>query len=463
MQKHLLIWLQRLAQRSDIYSKRGRYYYKCYDRLIYKPVLKHKIHNQLHAQKNKSISTAVQALTKVKTDFLIELDLKDAFPSVKTETLLQILNKIFLDECRAYFYPVVQKKFCQKILEISEIIKEKIGRPPTYKIIDYASEEEKWEIYQQDLNIWNDRVNELLKNMGYDGIEKHWDNSWIAEDPQDHWSMPWVTMDSYPHYPLFSTPTCREFRKLLRTTAQAEINLSDSQIPEIIKLFTKYLVKLITLNNSLPQGAPTSGFLLNLVISEMHLPEKIIESLNSINRSNVFGSGKRKSRPANALAIYADNFFITSLKKPNGSLLTKLKAIITATEIFQLNSKKTKVYDLRSNSAPLLGAKLIQRSANKKELKKIEKEWTAPRGYAKAKRTNRPWLIMTASLSRKKQKQYRAFLYRVLKGLSPAEEISRAEGYHGHIVSVYGPKIENLPATLRDVVQNFRDKFHKHS
>ena len=64
-------------------------------------------------------------------------------------------------------------------------------------------------------------------------------------------------------------------------------------------------------------------------------------------------------------------------------------------------------------------------------------------------------------MSQKKQKQYRAFLHHVITQSVSPEEISRAEGYHGYIVAVYGKNLENLPATLRGLVGAFRTKVHK--
>ena len=449
VQKRLLIWLNRLSKRFDFYNNDQRHNNDwSYDQLVYKPVLEHVINKQLHAQRNKSISTTAAAL-KVHSNFLIEIDLKNAFPSVGAEFLQTILYPIFLDECHSYYYPPHQKLFRQKLMVISKIMKDKIGPPPTinyqfFRYRDYEGEE--FRALVERLSEWNLKAEKLLTKLGFRKIHQYKDNSWIVKDPLgESWRVPTLNKDSYPHYPLFSTRTCREFRNLIREASGQERLLEASQIPEIIDYFTKYLVRLTTFHNSLPQGAPTSGFLLNLVISEMKLPEKIMANFGSKGNSK--------------LAVYVDNFFITSIKKPDEKLLSNLEQTIAQTGVFQLNSKKTKVYDLRCNSGSVLGMKLIQRPATEKELMVIDK--LKPRGYAKAKKSSRKWLITTTTLSQKKQKQYRAFLHHVITQSVSTREISRAEGYHGHIVSVYGRDLENLPATLRGLVGAFRMKIHK--
>ncbi|MEI6835508.1 MAG: hypothetical protein WCK59_01625 [Candidatus Falkowbacteria bacterium] len=447
VQKRLLIWLNRLSKRFDFYNSKRRHNNRSYDQLVYKKVLEHTIDKRLHAQRNKSISTTAAAL-KVHSNFLIEIDLKNAFPSVSAEFLQAILYPIFLDECNSYYYPPHQKLFYQKLMAISEIMKDKIGPPPTINVsfrYRYYQDEE-FKTWKEALLKWNVEAEKLLTELGFCKIHQYQDNSWIVNGPLgESWRVPLISKDSYPHYPLFSTRTCREFRNLIREVSGQERLLEASQIPEIIDYFTKYLVRLTTFHNSLPQGAPTSGFLLNLVISEMKLPEKIMTN---------FGN-KWNSK----LAVYVDNFFITSIKKPDEKLLSNIEQVVAQTGVFQLNPKKTKVYDLRCNSGPILGMKLTQRPATEKELIVIDK--LKPCGYVKAKKSSRKWLITTTTLSQKKQKQYRAFLHHVITQSVSDKEISRAEGYHGHIVSVYGKNLENLPATLRGLVGAFRMKIHK--
>ncbi len=363
VQQKLLTWLYRLHKRRSYYANEKNRFLLCY-----KKVLAHELDARIHgSMPKKSIASACRYHSVTNANFVLEIDLKDAYPSVTTEVLYSTLHNLFLADCKAVFVTYEERRHA--------------GRK--------------------------------------------------------------FSKDEYLKYPLFANKHCFEFRKLIRGWIREGKTLEETPIAEIMHHFTSWLCTLVTHDGRTPQGVPTSGFLLNLVLSETKLLRTIAKSEDR-NRK---------------VSVYVDNFIITTMKKPDRHMIESINEMISLTGIFRNNPAKTKVYDLRNMSAPLLGMKLAKRKAGSDEMHWLDERTT--RGLQRRKRLGGEWEITCLTLSKKRQKQYRAFLRRCVVGPVSDEQMARANGYIGHIVSVYGWPVLHMPATLRRVVQDFRTTFER--
>ena len=275
-----------------------------------------------------------------------------------------------------------------------------------------------------------------------------------------------LRLNNILRHPLFSVKKNLNLHALIWKIAKKAGSIEDSILPEVMARVASDLAKLVTYHGSLPQGAPTSGFLLNLVISETKLIDEIAGALKAkkfskdlSRRASYYYNEAFRYSPNYKLAIsvYVDDIAIATMKRPSKTLLLNLEKVFSKGGIFRVNRKKTKVYDLRNFSAPILGMRLTRRLPTPREeamLKNCHPN-DLPRGYRKAFLKNRPFYLLAATLSQTKQKQYRAFFHRLVTSGGSDEEWKKAEGCFGHIISVYG-KIDKLPSCLKSAVREFR-------
>jgi hypothetical protein len=465
IQKALLPFLYRLYHRTR-HCENFRFFDKEYSDLVYKECLKHNLDNRLYGQiPNHSLFQTGVVHTRSHAKFMIKMDLKDAYYSVEKSKLEKVLYGIFFDEVKAYYearklipesLPVQQKTLMKKFKKNAKEIQEKVLEETKHllkiqKIPLYLSDEDEennepsgfYDFCTGDLGWW-DVVCEILKEMGYEEILSEVKQSFFLDNEKEHcFVFKPSTLCFYPPVPFFPKTRFRELRIMIATLVKEKKELAGSEVDEIIKIFVSYIVRLVTFQNSLPKGAPTSGFLLAIMINE---------------------SGLLKSMPSgwngDQCSVWVDDFIITTHRKPTMERIEKLKSDIERAG-FKHNPKKVKVYDLRNISGSFLGMKLVLRPLTEEEDKHYDYSSSKdlPRGYKRALKKDRKWMITKLALSKKKQKQYRAFLHRVTTKPYTEKEKNRAIGYYGHIMSVYQWPVFSIPASLSKVVDAFRKKF----
>ncbi len=187
------------------------------------------------------------------------------------------------------------------------------------------------------------------------------------------------------------------------------------------------LVKLTTYQGRLIQGAPTSPYLLNLVLSRTGLVEKI--SAICQDRAQPF-----------KFSIYADDFAISSSKDK----IPKAKIIkaIEATGFFKVNPRKITLNRIRHRAHVITGIALTRN------------HWGKPK----------------LTLPQKKLKTWRGIIHRataiLASGRVPTQEkdgmtINQIMGYIGWIKQVCG---DSPPSQVRKIINNFnktREEFKK--
>ncbi len=389
VQRKLLRWLSRLQKRTLYYCSGTYAGEQAYTLLSHKNIKEHFIDQFLHGSlQERSVSTAVKKHAVANDNFIVEFDFADAFPSVKREVIFSVLHDIFLEECKSYFYSYKDKKY--RIL----------GR--------------------------RHKLNPVQNNP--------WKTTYVQKGFND----------AYARFPLFSNKECPFFRRLVRTEAKAHERFEDTRMPEIAYALADLVAQIATHKGELPQGAPMSGFLLAVVLSEKKI-------------THIFSGD---------VSVYVDNIFVSTKKKPTEEMIRTAEERIQQTGIFVLNKKKTKVYDLRNQSAPLLGMKLVKRPARPDEMEQLRRfnyEYS-PRGFQKRDKTGRSWEVKHLSLAKDKQKQYRALIHKCIIGDPEPDFLAKVHGYIGHLVSIYGWPAPNMPSCLSKLVHAFREKYkiYKH-
>ena len=389
VQRYLLKWLSRIVKRTDYY-RTGYAGWQAWRGLSYTGVAEHFLKAYIHGSRQKrSVASAVQVHTQANDNYVVEFDFKDAFPSVKKDQVASVLEKIISTEFKSYFVTY----------------KDKDARKSGVRYRDFSY---------------------LACVDGFTQIAHQYFQKGLN--------------DAYARFPLFSNKECPELRKLVRQQANIYEKYEDTCFIELANVLADLLSQLAVYQDSIPQGAPMSGLLLNLVVSSL----KYFRPQDFTYVSSV--------------SIYVDNIILTMLKKPTEEFLNSFENSIDRTEIFKANREKTKVFDLRNQTAPLLGMKLVLRPAKQNEIDHIRSgEW--PKGFERAQRTDRKWMIKHTTLSKNIQKKYRSMIHKAIVSDVDGKYLDKVHGCVGHIVSVYGWSTTNMPSCLSKVVHSFRDKY----
>ncbi len=382
VQKKLLGVLNKLEKRSCFYLTKHPFFS---NQVFYKPGLKSFIDPRLYGSiKGKSVTSAARVHTFSNSNFLIELDIKNAFPSVKRNTVFEVLKKIIICEFKTYFETYKADKFIYK----------KFARGSRRRNTRYNN---------------RPRYNPL-----------------------------------YIRFPLFSNRDCYAFRSFVRSQAHKYEFFEDTRLEDIASNLAHLMTDLVTKDGSLPQGSPTSGMILNLIISDKILPFL-------------------KLGFNHCLSIYVDNILISSDKKPDQEMIDKIISQFEKDDLFKINTDKTCVYDLRNQSGHILGIKIVKRPARVDELAQMR--WNnyknAPPGLKKNDKhgLTESWQKTHLTLCKKTQKLYRAKLHNCIVNEVDEDTLSKAHGYIGHLVSIYGWPYTHMPSCLSKVVDLFRKKY----
>ncbi len=387
-QRGLLKTLNRL-------QKRREYYIKNNDCLPYSVRLGEMCKNISFAQhgglKKKSTSTLIREHIWTNAHFVIKVDLKKAFPHAGGEMVQELFNSLFKEEIN----------------------------------------------FLHQAMVWRSKlVKHLLVKSDYDDLRRfYYEKIKLERDIKRQ----------YPRYTLFPTTKVPRFRSLLRELHSKNLDFNESDVVEIISRASLYLSGLVVRAGSIPQGAPTSSMILNILLTRRGL-FSFLATL--FPRSNV--------------TVYTDDIIISTMNRPTvdqiNQMVEKMRNIG-----FPYNPKKLYIFDLRKTSAYVLGMKLVKRSTPEAEvlLKKGSPGFKHPRGFARANRIKKDWYATHATLPKDLQKRYRACFYQACHTIGFSQEFfDTALGYHGHIVSTYGWPTQFMPASLKTVVQDFRDKFY---
>jgi len=246
----------------------------------------------------------------------------------------------------------------------------------------------------------------------------------------------------FPMRPLFSIKRAQWFRKLFKDFPQLNLFYGDSK--EILDDFIELVISLVTYKESLPQGAPTSPYLLNIVLSHSSLIEKIYQFLWD---NKIFVS--KGSISQILFSVYVDDFTISSSKPIPKSVIDAIIGIIEQESPFKVNKNKT-LYFKRDRIAPMItGLRLVTIKKSRQELEielKKEETYYNSRELKNIRRKlldeNDKWHIETVRLPKKQIRKIRGLVNAAATNPQLRSKLaSKVEGHITSLKAVYGNKL----------------------
>lgn len=210
----------------------------------------------------------------------------------------------------------------------------------------------------------------------------------------------------YPRPPLFSSKRkVKWFRRLFNQGPRPRWLNKNVNPYDVLQEFVDVLIPLVTLgfNGCLPQGAPTSPFLLNLVLSHYEIPEKIYEWFSK--RGFVV-----------KISVYADDFTISSSTQFSGETISELMNFIEQERLFLFNRKKTAIFDYKKTAPLVTGLRIVNLPPSSM--------------YALGK--------VKIGLPKKKLRKIRGIIHRAI---TTPKLHAKAEGYVAYLKGIYGSEL----------------------
>lgn len=224
----------------------------------------------------------------------------------------------------------------------------------------------------------------------------------------------------------FPSITSRLLRKTLRRMFEQLGFPPKKKIPQLgnitVAEFREIFLRCVMHRGRLPQGAPTSPYLLNLVLYVEGILIRIEEACIKAGTGLV------------NLSIYADDISITLFKNPSRELVRDIIAAIEESGNLKVNRKKVRINSCKYLPHEITGVKVI-----------VDKDG-----------------IIHATISQKRRNELRGMIHRVTMLMQEGKKITKAmdgftiEVIKGHIAwlnMVYRGKI---PSDIRSVVESFR-------
>jgi len=252
---------------------------------------------------------------------------------------------------------------------------------------------------------------------------------------------------NYRKGPLFPNKRVKWFRKLFRDLPQ--LNLFSADSLKLLDEFIELILPLVTYQGKLPQGAPTSPYLLNIVLCCSGLLEKIYQFLWD---NRILFSEDKASLVLST--IYADDLIISSSEPISRNLINQLINLIERESPFKINRKKI-AYFSRARIAPLVtGLRLVRLVKAGVELENFLSEEDLPDKQKKniLRRTlneKGEWIVDSVSLPKKQIRKIRGLIH---QAISQKALTSTVEGHMANLKAIYG---QNLPDQITVPYQKY--------
>lgn len=394
---------------------------------------------------NRSYVDNARRHTKHFTRFVARLDLKDAFPSITRAMIEEPLRDIIQQEIKMYWQSSTAHDNDRKAQGIINRVMTEMGPFPrmpspcaSLRRKDFVYwKVEKWRMKLYDLFDLYDPENITWKFR--DGIASGTRNGMV----------PWSRI--YQQYPLFPARRCKAFRELVRSCS-GEQKL-DGFTQQIIDSFVALVLELVTYQNRLVQGAPTSGFLFMLFMQH----KKILSGVQRMLYN--------KYHLHTTLSMYADDITIGFEKRPTIETLTPLIEFIESHGL-RINPKKTKIWDRRQIAPVITGVRLIRKQHQGNSIDKfIEARKMRDVNFSGAmqrKREGGIWYEDALGIPKKLQRKMRAIFHQGATMPDVPETLhDLIAGYKGMIVQVYGGFLSDVPQGIAKPLRRYLKRFGK--
>lgn len=245
----------------------------------------------------------------------------------------------------------------------------------------------------------------------------------------------------FPNPPLFSTRKVKWFRNLFKTT-DPYLLANQPDLHVVLDEFVEMAVSLLTYQGRLPQGAPTSPYLLNLLVARSNLLQNIRNMLAEPGLGAI-------------ATIYADDIMISVAKALPRPIVRAIEDQVAASGVFSVNQQKTRCYNAARIAPLVTGLRLVRYTPSYKQRRKIDTVVRMGSGYGShvVRRPPREKLlrdthdkvqtVLTVSVPKRTLKKIRGLIHQAK--LKP-ELRPRVDGYISFLRSVYGEMLPNQVA-----------------
>lgn len=368
----------------------------------------------------KSCADHVLVHTKSYTRFILKIDIQNAFPSVSKKIIEDLLWSFIFSETKNYQEACEKRKAFFVFHDAGKIISSKYGYPPKNKI---------------RLAAWKRRAGLMLEQL-VPGHYRYDRLVWAAVVRRHLWAK------YYPRLSIFVNQKFYEYRALIKDD---ELQ-SSSNSRQVLHELVSQISNLVTLDGAMPQGAATSGFLFDLIVSKLGLLGEIEAVINSFSRRNT-------------LSMYADDIVIGFTKKPDKEIIKSIIRVVEKSRVFTINPEKTKLFDRRSIAPAITGFRLIRRQATADELES-DVAACVP-GAKKRQNSGGAWYVDKISLPQKVQKKIRGLLHHATMNEVDDTVHARINGHVGTIAQAYGRSFKNIPNQLALPMRAYAKKHNK--
>ncbi len=243
----------------------------------------------------------------------------------------------------------------------------------------------------------------------------------------------WVlTIDLKDAFPSVKSGTLRDvFCKMFHPSGFSPLKYVDEEMRwKVFEELVSLAIRFTTHNGCLPQGAPTSPYLLNLVIQDLG----IIQTLKKLCENRKY--------PIN-ISFYADDITFSAAKqKISAEFIKQAVAIIEKGGVFKVNQKKTRLNSNRYKAHKITGVVLSEGYLSKTQY-----------GFYRGPKLTLP---------QKTLKIWRGNIHRATKALQEGRSLDQEKGgitfeevtgFICWIKSVYKNTI--LPASIKKPIERF--------
>jgi hypothetical protein len=259
--------------------------------------------------------------------------------------------------------------------------------------------------------------------------------------------------------PLFSKKKARWFRDLFGKYNQPSLFFHAYNPQKIMDEFVDLLLPLVTFQGELPQGAPSSPYLLNIAIAFSGIVEKIRDFMKK-NEVIVFDNDRDGDV---FLTVYVDDFTLSSSRPIKWEKIVALIKMIEEESPFKVN--RTKILHFRRDRvAPLVtGLRLVQLKKTRWDLEKAlqkDSSLTDQQRDAVMKRSlneNGEWIVSAVRLPKAQIRKIRGLIYRACLPEYREKLAGKVEGYIAYLKAIYGgelPRQVAIPWAKYQSLQN---------
>jgi hypothetical protein len=259
--------------------------------------------------------------------------------------------------------------------------------------------------------------------------------------------------------PLFSKKKARWFRDLFGKYNQPSLFFHAYNPQKIMGEFVDLLLPLVTFQGELPQGAPSSPYLLNIAIAYSGIVEKIRNFMKK-NEVIVFDNDRDGDV---TLTVYVDDFTLSSSKPIKWETIAALIKMIEEESPFKVNRKKI-LYFRRDRVAPLVtGLRLVRLKKSRRDLEKslqkdsslTEKQRNGIINHSLNEKGE--WIVSAVRIPKTQIRKIRGLIYRACLPEYREKLARKVEGYIAYLKAIYGddlPRQVAIPWAKYQSLQN---------